>query len=285
MDDFTAELVDRYGPLPDEAANLLVSLELKLRASRAGLRRIRVSPRTATVELEWPEGVVRQFGLLRDPLLPETCHLDVVSQRPFRVRVRADALAAAVGGGARHPGGRGGDPGAGRTGRGWGPRRDRTSRGFTLTDCEDLSEDPSKKEDPLSGARDLEIQREPLPALHGPGRVRGLVLLAVCLVAAAGCKKASNPKADAEKPVAFVAADTVKVDDVAKYMQAAGLNRTIASRDSAIEDLIAVQLVKVAAKRQPLTPEQEAQKKDWESQLTLSQFRDSVMARDHHHSR
>ena len=125
----------------------------------------------------------------------------------------------------------------------------------------------------------MEIQREHLPALRGPGRVRGLVLLAVCLAAAAGCKKASDPKADAEKPVALVGADTVKVDDVAKYMQAAGLNRTLASRDSAIEDLIAVQLVKDAARNEPLTPEQEAQKKDWESQLTLSQFRDSVIAK------
>ncbi len=125
----------------------------------------------------------------------------------------------------------------------------------------------------------METQREHLPALRGPGRVRGLVLLAVCLVAAAGCKKASDPKVDAEKPVALVGTDTVTVDDVAKYMQAAGLNRTLASRDSAVEDLIAVQLVKNAAKDQQLTREQEAQKKDWESQLTLGQFRDSVIGK------
>lgn len=96
VDDFTAELVDRYGPLPDEAANLLLALELKLRGARAALRRIRVAPRAGSVELEWPERVMPQFGFLRDPVLPESCRLDVVSQRPFRVRVRADAQEAAV---------------------------------------------------------------------------------------------------------------------------------------------------------------------------------------------
>jgi transcription-repair coupling factor (superfamily II helicase) len=96
VDDFTAELVDRYGPLPNEAANLLVSLDLKLRGSRAGLRRIQVAPRAGSVELEWPEGVVPKFGFLREPILPESCRLDVVSQRPFRVRLQAEAPEAAI---------------------------------------------------------------------------------------------------------------------------------------------------------------------------------------------
>jgi parvulin-like peptidyl-prolyl isomerase len=109
-------------------------------------------------------------------------------------------------------------------------------------------------------------------------RIAGLLLTIAC-VAAAGCNKAADPKSAAAKPVALVGTDTVTVGDVATYMGAANLNRTLAARDSAVEDLIAVQLVKLAAKDEPLTPEQEAQKKDWESQLRLSQFRDSVIAK------
>ncbi len=94
--DFTAELVDRYGPLPGEAANLLSSLELKLRGSAAGVRRIRVAPRVGSVELEWPDRVVPPFGLLESPSLPESCRLDVLSQRPFRLRVAAGSPGAAL---------------------------------------------------------------------------------------------------------------------------------------------------------------------------------------------
>ncbi|MFN2433531.1 MAG: transcription-repair coupling factor [Gemmatimonadota bacterium] len=93
--DLQAELIDRYGPLPPEAGNLLASLELKLRGTRAGVRRIRVAPRTGVVELEWGEGVVPQFSLFEGLLLPEACRMDVLSQRPVRVRLHArtaDAL-------------------------------------------------------------------------------------------------------------------------------------------------------------------------------------------------
>jgi transcription-repair coupling factor (superfamily II helicase) len=94
--DFTAELVDRYGPLPVEAVNLLSSLELKLLGSAAGVRRIRVTPRAGSVELEWPDRVVPPFGLLESPSLPESCRLDVLSQRPFRLRVVAGSPGAAL---------------------------------------------------------------------------------------------------------------------------------------------------------------------------------------------
>jgi transcription-repair coupling factor (superfamily II helicase) len=94
--DFTAELVDRYGPLPVEAVNLLSSLELKLLGSAAGVRRIRMAPRAGSVELEWPERVVPPFGLLESPSLPESCRLDVLSQRPFRLRVAAGSPGAAL---------------------------------------------------------------------------------------------------------------------------------------------------------------------------------------------
>jgi transcription-repair coupling factor (superfamily II helicase) len=94
--DFRAELVDRYGSLPPEAENLLASLELKLRGARAGVRRIRVAPRQGSVELEWAQGVVPQFSLFEGLLLPETCRMDVLAQRPTRVRLRAGSPAALI---------------------------------------------------------------------------------------------------------------------------------------------------------------------------------------------
>jgi transcription-repair coupling factor (superfamily II helicase) len=98
--DFRAELLDRYGPLPQEASNLLSSLELKLLGSRAGVRRIRVAPRTKSLELEWNEGVVPQFSLFQELVLPESCRMEILSQRPIRIRLRAGSeeglLASAV---------------------------------------------------------------------------------------------------------------------------------------------------------------------------------------------
>lgn len=89
--EFRGELLDRYGPLPAEAENLLGCLELKLLGSRAGVRRIRVAPRQGRLELEWPEGVTPQFSLFEEVLLPDTYRMEIVSQRPLRVRLGTDA--------------------------------------------------------------------------------------------------------------------------------------------------------------------------------------------------
>ena len=87
--DLRVELQDRYGALPPEAVNLLASLELRLRGARAGLRRIRVAPRLGLAELEWSEGVEPRFSLFEGLFLPEACRIEVVAQRPPRIRLRA----------------------------------------------------------------------------------------------------------------------------------------------------------------------------------------------------
>jgi transcription-repair coupling factor (superfamily II helicase) len=96
VDELRAELADRYGPLPPEAENLLASLELRLRGSRAGLRRIRVAPRLSAVELEWPQGVVPPLGAFEGLPLPDATRVEVLGQRPTRLRLRAPDPGAAI---------------------------------------------------------------------------------------------------------------------------------------------------------------------------------------------
>ncbi|HWC06352.1 MAG TPA: transcription-repair coupling factor [Gemmatimonadota bacterium] len=55
--DFALELEDRYGPPPDPARHLCDAARLKALALRAGIARVRVSPRRARAELRWAPGV------------------------------------------------------------------------------------------------------------------------------------------------------------------------------------------------------------------------------------
>jgi transcription-repair coupling factor (superfamily II helicase) len=96
VDELREELADRYGPPPPEAENLLASLELRLRGTRAGLRRIRVAPRLPAVELEWPQGVVPPLGAFEGLPLPEATRVEVLGQSPTRLRLRAPAPGAAI---------------------------------------------------------------------------------------------------------------------------------------------------------------------------------------------
>jgi parvulin-like peptidyl-prolyl isomerase len=102
-------------------------------------------------------------------------------------------------------------------------------------------------------------------------------LLACVLGASSGCKKAVEGGADAEKPVALVGADTVTVGETATYMQAARFDHTREGVERALDDLVAVELLKVAAGEEELTPQQEALRTEWERQLKMYQFRDSVI--------
>jgi transcription-repair coupling factor (superfamily II helicase) len=96
VDELREELADRYGPPPPEAENLLASLELRLRGTRAGLRRVRVAPRLPAVELEWPQGVVPPLGAFEGLPLPEATRVEVLGQSPTRLRLRALDPAAAI---------------------------------------------------------------------------------------------------------------------------------------------------------------------------------------------
>ncbi len=55
--DFALELEDRYGPPPDPARHLCDAARLRALAVRAGIARLRVSPRRARAELRWGPGV------------------------------------------------------------------------------------------------------------------------------------------------------------------------------------------------------------------------------------
>jgi transcription-repair coupling factor (superfamily II helicase) len=49
IDSFAAELIDRFGPLPDETRNLLKIIEIKLNARAACVARLDVGPKGALV--------------------------------------------------------------------------------------------------------------------------------------------------------------------------------------------------------------------------------------------
>jgi transcription-repair coupling factor (superfamily II helicase) len=55
--DFALELEDRYGPPPDPARHLCDAARLRALAARAGIARLRVSPRRSRAELRWRPGV------------------------------------------------------------------------------------------------------------------------------------------------------------------------------------------------------------------------------------
>jgi parvulin-like peptidyl-prolyl isomerase len=110
-------------------------------------------------------------------------------------------------------------------------------------------------------------------------RLPALLLLA-CSLTVGGCGRGAEEGeavANGLKPVAIVDDDTVSVEETVRYMQGARVERTQEGLKHAVEDLIAVELVKFAAGKEPLTPEQEALRKEWESQLKMYQFRDSVI--------
>jgi parvulin-like peptidyl-prolyl isomerase len=118
---------------------------------------------------------------------------------------------------------------------------------------------------PRSAGRAL--RRHPLAAL--------LVLAALLPVA---CERGDVAEVEeGERPVAVVDDDTISVGQTAAYMRATRVGRTQEGVRQAVEDLIAVELVKVAAREEPLTPEQEALRDAWREQLMIYQYRDSVL--------
>lgn len=118
---------------------------------------------------------------------------------------------------------------------------------------------------PSSAGRAL--RRRPLGAL--------LVLSALL---PAACERGDVAEVEeGDRPVAVVEDDTISVGQTAAYMRATRVGRTHEGVRQAVEDLIAVELVKVAAREEPLTPEQEALRDAWQEQLMIYQYRDSVL--------
>jgi transcription-repair coupling factor (superfamily II helicase) len=65
IDDFAAELEDRYGPLPDPARHLCTAARFKALGTATRLERLRLKPHRARAELRWPVGVEPRLKAIR----------------------------------------------------------------------------------------------------------------------------------------------------------------------------------------------------------------------------
>jgi transcription-repair coupling factor (superfamily II helicase) len=63
IDAFAAELIDRFGPLPKETANLMTIVEVKLNAKQARIAKLDIGPKGAVVTFA-PDGFPDLSGLL-----------------------------------------------------------------------------------------------------------------------------------------------------------------------------------------------------------------------------
>jgi transcription-repair coupling factor (superfamily II helicase) len=63
IDEFAAELIDRFGPLPDETANLMQIVEVKLNCKAASIAKLDIGPRGAVVTFA-PNGFADLAALL-----------------------------------------------------------------------------------------------------------------------------------------------------------------------------------------------------------------------------
>jgi len=65
--DFKSELIDRFGPLPDEAANLLLKIVLKVMAKKAGVARLDMT--NQKIVLHFSESHQRNPGAMVDMIM------------------------------------------------------------------------------------------------------------------------------------------------------------------------------------------------------------------------
>jgi transcription-repair coupling factor (superfamily II helicase) len=98
IDDFAAELEDRYGPLADPARHLCTAARFKVLGTAARLERLRLKPHRARAELRWPVGVEPRLKAIQaaagelveltvqrvDPL-PGCLTLSSLVDRPIRI--------------------------------------------------------------------------------------------------------------------------------------------------------------------------------------------------------
>jgi transcription-repair coupling factor (superfamily II helicase) len=89
IEDFRAELQDRYGPLPEPAAHLVDAVTFKVLAARAGLARIRIRPREARAELRWPPGIEPRLKAIQRSAEVRGVGLEIQGLDPFRLALAA----------------------------------------------------------------------------------------------------------------------------------------------------------------------------------------------------
>ncbi|HCY83695.1 MAG TPA: transcription-repair coupling factor [Desulfobacteraceae bacterium] len=75
ISDMKQELIDRYGPLPKPAENMLLKIMLRIYAIKAGVKRLDLSPNTLTLEFSLPH--------MRRPVEQLVRHLDQTADYKF----------------------------------------------------------------------------------------------------------------------------------------------------------------------------------------------------------
>ncbi|MBA2564616.1 MAG: peptidylprolyl isomerase, partial [Gemmatimonadetes bacterium] len=134
-----------------------------------------------------------------------------------------------------------------------------------------------RSEGPMSHSPSIAAPRVPRAdrSLMCPALLAVLFALTACK---AGPDKAAEEASDKrETPLAVVGDDTVSAGEVAAYMGAVRSDRTREGLKRAVDDLVAVELAKDAAKGEKMTPEQSAARDIWRDQLMIGQLRDSVI--------
>jgi transcription-repair coupling factor (superfamily II helicase) len=79
------ELLDRFGPLPDDAARLLDAALLRLLGRAIGVERILVRDRSARITFR--EGVVPKLNALEGPLRQRHAHAEILRMNPLSVEL------------------------------------------------------------------------------------------------------------------------------------------------------------------------------------------------------
>ena len=90
--DFALELEDRYGPPPDPARHLCDAARLRALAARAGLARLRVSPRRSRAELRWGPGVEPRLRAIQGAADGKV-QVSVARADPLELTLTADTYA------------------------------------------------------------------------------------------------------------------------------------------------------------------------------------------------
>ncbi|HUP19760.1 MAG TPA: transcription-repair coupling factor [Gemmatimonadota bacterium] len=94
IEDFGAELADRYGPLPEPAAHLLEAARLKALGAAAGLARLRVRPKEAAAELRWRNDAEPRLKAIHATADAGGVEVEVRAARPVHLRLTAADLPA-----------------------------------------------------------------------------------------------------------------------------------------------------------------------------------------------
>jgi transcription-repair coupling factor (superfamily II helicase) len=88
--DFKSELIDRFGPLPDEAANLLLKIVLKVMAKKAGVSQLDMM--NQKMILHFSESHQRNPGAMVDMIMTEPKRFELTPEYVLKARLTSHNL-------------------------------------------------------------------------------------------------------------------------------------------------------------------------------------------------